>query len=424
MTVHGGSSSSMPGTIGPFRTIRRLGAGGMAEAFEAVREGPGGFRQRVCVKRILPTWSTERDFVRLFVREARLAAALSHRNITRVVDFGEDRGCHYLALELVDGLDLRRFLRALPEPRRVPTDLVALIGLEIAEALEHAHTRGGETGPVIHRDVSPANILLGVDGGVKLTDFGISKALFDSPVTRSEMVRGNVWYMAPEQLEAGRPADPRSDLFSLGVVLYQCLSGRRPYHGPTDLAAMMALAEGRRMPLLQASPEVPEAMAKIVERLLASDPERRFPTAASVAESLASLAPVATARRALRQAVCDLQKIEPSRRLAVQVTLDAARTVPDADAIGRALAAAPPPSPTRSAPPVRRAPPARWNRYAVGPKAWASAGPAADMRAKRGPAPSPSIPALPIATSRILLAAAAIGALGAISLCATWLLAW
>ena len=101
------------GTDRPVSSVRRLGAGGMAEAFEAARTGPGGFEQRVCVKRVLPSYSTDRDFVRLFLREARMAAALSHRNVTRVVDFGEDGGCHYLALELIDGMDLRRLTKAL-----------------------------------------------------------------------------------------------------------------------------------------------------------------------------------------------------------------------------------------------------------------------------------------------------------------------
>ncbi|MCZ7685804.1 MAG: serine/threonine protein kinase [Sandaracinaceae bacterium] len=263
-------SAGAPRSIGPFQIVRRLGAGGMAEAFEGVRTGPGGFEQRVCVKRVLPAYSTDLELRRLFLREARLAAALSHRNITRVVDFGEDGGCHYLALELVDGIDLRGLLRAIPA-RRVPVGVAALVGLEVGEALEHAHTRSGRTGSVVHRDVSPANILVSADGDVKLSDFGISKALNDAPITRSDFVRGNVWYMAPEQI-AGAPTDPRSDLFSLGVVLYQCVAGRRPYAGPTDLAAMMALSEGRRAPLAEVAPDAPAAMVAIVDRLLSEDP--------------------------------------------------------------------------------------------------------------------------------------------------------
>ncbi|HBQ12336.1 MAG TPA: hypothetical protein DEF51_14700, partial [Myxococcales bacterium] len=319
---------SGPERIGPFEIERRLGAGGMAEAFEGVRRGPGGFEQRVCVKRVLPAYSTDRDFVKLFEREARVAASLSHRNVTRVVDFGSDGGCHYLALELVEGMDLRRLLRVLPEPRQVPVQLVALLGMEIAEALQHAHTRGGRLGVVVHRDVSPANIMVSLDGDVKLTDFGISKALNESPLTRSEHVRGNVWYMAPEQLEGVTRNDPRSDLFSLGVVLFECLAGQRPYRGATDVAAMMALSEGRRTPIREVAPHLPESMSMIVERLLARRPEDRFQDAGALAEALAPLTSVASARRALGQVVRDLRDREPRRRRRAQVAVDDPRPAP------------------------------------------------------------------------------------------------
>lgn len=351
-----------PQRVGPFELLRRLGAGGMAETFEGIRRGPGGFEQRVCVKRVLPGYSTDAEFVRLFMREARLAAALSHRCVTRVVDFGEDHGCHYLALELVEGMDLRRLRRALA-PRTVPLELAAFVAMEIAEGLEHAHTRTGATGAVVHRDVSPANVLLSVDGDVKLTDFGISKALNDSPVTRSEFVRGNIWYMAPEQLEGLRVADPRSDLFSLGIVLYECLAGRRPYQGPTDLATMMALSEGRRTMLREAVPDTPEPMLAVVDRLLAHRVEDRFQTAAEVVEALAPLTSIAAARRQLRDLVRAHHKTQAKARALVEVqpvTYDLPREE----------------SPVVMSAPARP----RWARYAVGPGAWASADEAAARR--------------------------------------------
>jgi serine/threonine protein kinase len=334
----------------------------MAETFEAVRRGSGGFEQRVCVKRVLPGYSTDAEFVRLFMREARLAAALSHRCVTRVVDFGEDRGCHYLALELVEGMDLRRLRRALA-PRTLPLELAAFLAMEIAEALAHAHTRTGATGAVVHRDVSPANVLLNVDGDVKLTDFGISKALNDSPVTRTEFVRGNIWYMAPEQIEGDRVPDPRSDLFSLGIVLYECLVGRRPYQGPTDLATMMALTEGRRTPLREAAPDMPEPMLEIVDRLLEQRVEDRFQSAAAVAEALAPLTSIAGARRELGDLVRTHRHEQPKARARMEiqpVTQDLPREQ----------------SPVVLSPELRP----RWTRYAVGPGAWASAGEAAARR--------------------------------------------
>jgi serine/threonine protein kinase len=429
--------SGVPDQVGPFRVLRRLGAGGMAEAFEAVRAGPGGFEQRVCIKRVLPGYSTDEDFVRLFLREARLAAALSHRNITRVVDFGQDAGCHYLALELVDGIDLRRLLRA-TAPLPLPPGVVALVGMEVAEALDHAHNRGGKTGPVIHRDISPSNILASVDGDVKLTDFGISKALNDAAHTRSELVRGNLWYMAPEQLDGTTRSDPRSDLFSLGVVLYELLAGRRPYDGPTDIAAMRALSEGRRTPLVQAAPNVPGRLAAVVEHLLAHAPDDRPPSAAAVAEALAAHTSVARERRQLAALVREHRHHVPKRRAVAlaPITEDlrevsrAARPVqpsapptsaglgppatPSGPPVPPARRHAPPP-PTRVPPPqppaqpldaARAAPkaigpiphpangpstekpraslPPRWQRYAFAPGTWASADRAAAQRRAEG----------------------------------------
>lgn len=382
-------SAGAPRAIGPFHIVRRLGAGGMAEAFECVRTGPGGFEQRVCVKRVLPAYSSDAELRKLFLREARLAAALSHRNITRVVDFGEDAGCHYLALELVEGVDLRCLLRAIPS-HRLPVAVAALIGVEVAEALEHAHTRGGRTGTVVHRDVSPANILVSADGDVKLTDFGISKALNDAPITRSDFVRGNVWYMAPEQI-AGARTDPRSDLFSLGVVLYQCVAGRRPYAGPTDLAAMMALSEGRRAPLAEVAPEAPTAMVAIVERLLRDDPGGRFQSAGALVEALAPLAEVASARRELRALVREHRHARPKRRAAVQVA------PPTLDVDAPEAREEPATVPARAAQPTSPAPsragrsevagatgyakvPARWQPYALAPGSWASVDRAAEQR--------------------------------------------
>ncbi|MBZ0118095.1 MAG: protein kinase [Sandaracinaceae bacterium] len=300
----------------------------MAEAFLGVRDGPGGFEQRVCVKRVLPAYGGDAEFVRLFLREARLAASLSHRNVTGVVDFGQDGDSYFLALELVEGADLRRILKARPAPQRLPAAATVLVGIEIAAALEHAHTRGGSTGPVVHRDVSPANILVSVDGDVKLTDFGISKALGDARASRSEFVRGNIWYMAPEQLEQPGIADPRSDLFSLGVVLYQCLSGRRPYAGGDDLSAMMALSRGVRAPLLELAPDAPPRLAAMIDKLICQRPDGRFGSAAELGDALATEANLIAARRELRTLVVDSLRRPPKARALVAVREVEERTEP------------------------------------------------------------------------------------------------
>lgn len=346
-----------PTRIGPYRVLRRLGVGGMAEAYEGVREGPGGFVQRVCVKRVRPSFGGSRELERLFLREARLAAALSHRNITAVVDFGEDGGAQYLALELVDGMDLRALLRGMPG-RRLPAPIAVLVAVEIAEALEHAHTRRGATGTVVHRDVSPANILISEDGDVKLTDFGISKALGDVSLTRSGLVRGNVWYMAPELLRPGVAAEPTADLFSLGVVLYEALSGRRPYQARTHAAAMIAAAEGRHVHLRLAAHDLPEPIYGIVERLMAFAPAERFDDAGSLIDALAPLTGGSSERRALRDLVREARR-EPE-----------ASPIPEVATLVDAEVAAP----------ERADQNPRWQPYVRGPRAWADAEHAAKLR--------------------------------------------
>jgi eukaryotic-like serine/threonine-protein kinase len=362
----------IPERIGAYRIVRRLGVGGMAETFEGVRAGAGGFEQHVCVKRVLPEYATDREFERLFLREARIAASLSHRNLTRVLELGEDRGWHYLVLELVDGIDLRRLLKTM-KPHRVAVPVAALIGIEVADALEHAHTRGGKTGPVVHRDVSPANILVSFDGEVKLTDFGIAKALNDSPLTRSEFVRGNVWYMAPEQIDGSSRTDPRSDLFSLGVVLYQCVAGRRPFRGDTDLAAMLELSRGRFVSLAEVAPDVPHAMCTVIERLLARAPDDRYQSAGELSEALAPFVHPSSARRALRKIAAETELQGSSRPAPVEPRteeLEVPNTRPAAPA------------------PIKRAIPARWRPYELGPRHWTSA----DRASLPAPEPPPDDP--------------------------------
>ena len=180
-----------PREFGPYRLVRRLGVGGMAEAFEATRIGAGGFEQRVCLKRVLPAFSDDEAFVSRFQREARLAAQLRHTNIVGVIDAGEIDGAHYMALELVDGVDLRSLLKSSPN-ERVSPEMVALIGTDLAFALEHAHRT------LVHRDISPSNILLSRSGEAKLADFGIAKAIDNPQVTASRTAQGKIPYMAPE----------------------------------------------------------------------------------------------------------------------------------------------------------------------------------------------------------------------------------
>jgi eukaryotic-like serine/threonine-protein kinase len=289
--------------FGPYELARRLGAGGMAETFLAIRRGPGGFEQHVCVKRILPSLVTEPDFVRQFMEEARLAAQLRHANIAQVVDFGAHEGSNYLALELVDGMDLRALLKRVRERKlSLGSDLVAYIATALTSALDFAHTPMGVRPAVAHRDISPSNVLVSRSGEVYLTDFGIARVLGSKRRTESGVVRGKVPYMAPEYaLHA--TFDQRSDIFSLGVVLFESLAGQRPFDGATDLDTLQRIAEGRRPSLGALRPDASVPLVRAIERMLAPDPNYRFQSAAEVLQALVPCAAPPTAPRLLGELV-------------------------------------------------------------------------------------------------------------------------
>ncbi|MGF1469204.1 MAG: protein kinase [Sandaracinaceae bacterium] len=294
--------------VGPYELVQRLGVGGMAETFVALRRGPAGFEQRVCVKRVLPDLATDEGFVRLFVDEARLAGRLSHSNIVRALDFGEEAGCYYMALELVEGSDLRAMLaERRREGRRGLSDPEAdLVARELARALDYAHRLAIDGAPVgvIHRDVSPANVLVSEAGEVKLTDFGIAKATIHYHVTRTGVVKGKLPYMSPEQAR-GDALDPRSDLFSLGVLLHEALEGDRPFDGANDALTLANILEGRRRSRRRIS-----SLDPVLDRLLAPDPADRFDAAADLLDALGP--PVAT--EAARRSLQDLARAARSAR--------------------------------------------------------------------------------------------------------------
>jgi len=309
-----GRSDSTPGDFvgeefGPYRLVRRLGVGGMAQTFEAVRHGPAGFSQHVCLKLVLPYFRESEDFVELFKQEAKLAAKLRHSNIVGIIDFGEIGGVLYMALELVDGVDLRVLLDA-QDRKRLAHEYVTLIGRDVARALERAHSPspgtgidGAELNAIIHRDVSPSNVLISRHGEVMLTDFGVAKAITDT-WGRQSNVKGKIPYMSPEQL-MGEAVDGRADLYSLGVLLFEALTGRRPYVGPNDPATIMMALAGNHVPLSELAPDTPPDLCDVVERLLEPDRERRPQTATELIELLDELAPPARTRRKLGELVIE-----------------------------------------------------------------------------------------------------------------------
>ena len=287
----------LPPKFGPFEPLERLGAGGMAETFVALRRGPAGFEQRVCIKRILPAFESDQEFVRAFLSEARTSAALRHNNIVQVLDFGivAEEGSHYLALELIDGLDLRALLQS---DANFDADLVILIASELASALEYAHGSDGGRAQVIHRDISPSNVLVSTAGEVKLTDFGIARVAGAGHRTATGVIKGKIPYMPPEYIEHGR-FDERGDLFALGVLMFELLSRERPFDGESELDTLRRIVAGERRPL---PPTIDAPLRACIERSIATQPAERFASARALLDALPPIA-VNTTRRRLAELV-------------------------------------------------------------------------------------------------------------------------
>lgn len=311
-----GSDRSISSTIGEdfgsYTIVRRLGVGGMAETFEAIRTLPSGVTQRVCLKVVRPFFRDRLDFQELFMREARLAAQLSHSNIVRLIDFAEVDGVPYIALDLVDGVDLASLLDAQPTGRLSP-EQVALLGYELARALKHAHdphragSSGLSEGPIIHRDVSPSNVMVSVEGEILLTDFGLAKAVEATSHEQSD-VKGKVPYMSPEQLRA-EPLDGRSDLFALGIVLFEALSGQRPFQGEHDPATIMNILKGKRTSLRELVPTAPPGLCDVIESLLATDRDERPENAEALLGMMEPFFPSPRVRKELRQMAAEAQTL-------------------------------------------------------------------------------------------------------------------
>src|SRR5262252_8213773 len=215
-----------------YRLTEKIGSGGMAEVFNATGEGPEGFERSFVVKRILPRLSEAPEFVRMFVDEAKISARLIHPNIVQVFEFAYQNGGYYIVMEAVDGMDMGRLLRQLErDGKMAPAAFVTELGRQACRGLEFAHALTSSDGKpfgIVHRDVTPPNIMVAWNGTVKIVDFGIARAVQELRISMTDagMVKGKMSYVAPEQL-LGQPADARSDVFSLGIVLHELLMGKR-----------------------------------------------------------------------------------------------------------------------------------------------------------------------------------------------------
>ncbi len=298
--------------VGRYEIIRPLAKGGMAEIFLARQAGPAGFGKTVVVKRVLAHLATDEDFIEMFLDEARLAAFLSHPNVVQVFDFGEDSGSYYLAMEYLAGEDLSAvFQQAKARGRPIDPQTACLICSHALEGLHYAHTLTGEDGEplkIVHRDISPSNIMVTYQGSVKLLDFGIAKAAGKMVRTQVGTLKGKYMYMSPEQAR-GRPVDGRSDLFALGAVLYEMLTGVRLFQRDNQLATLMAVAEEPIPSPKRHRPDLPDEVEEIVMRALERDPAGRFSSGQTMREAideyLAKCA-YAAANAQLRQFLLDL----------------------------------------------------------------------------------------------------------------------
>jgi tRNA A-37 threonylcarbamoyl transferase component Bud32 len=293
--------------IGRYQPIRRLAVGGMAEIFLARLPGVGieGFEKLVVLKRILPQHALDPELLRMFLDEARLSATLTHPHVTEVYDVGADTDAPFFAMEYVHGANVREMLRAQGRAAGnanhvnqagapLPLEHAVTIVAAAAEGLHYAHERlgpGGEPLGIVHRDVSPSNVLVSYDGAVKVSDFGIAKWAFQRTRTQEGTLKGKFAYMSPEQCRA-KPVDRRSDIFALGAILYELTTGTAPFTGASELDILNQIATGRAAP--PAWPEAmgtyPPALAEIVMRALSPEADDRFPTMQALQIALESFA--------------------------------------------------------------------------------------------------------------------------------------
>jgi eukaryotic-like serine/threonine-protein kinase len=287
-----GPDDPVPLRLGPYELIERVATGGMAEVYLARRAGPHGFQKVVAVKRILPQLAKDVDFVAMFVDEARVCARLSHPNIVQVFDFGEEEGELYMAMEYVDGTTGARLIRAAATKGvELPLDACLHVALSLLRGLEYAHAARDEAGKplsLVHRDVSPGNVLIDRSGAVKLTDFGIARAAELERRTDAGQLKGKLGYMSPEQV-VGRELDARSDLFTLGIVLAEMVILRPLFSGGTELEVLLRIRDADLSALDKAKDRVPQDLRAVLYRALAKDPMLRYANAGAFADAIEDL---------------------------------------------------------------------------------------------------------------------------------------
>ena len=284
-----GNAAHFPQKLGPYELVRPIATGGMAEVYLARRDGPHGFTKTVALKRILPQLARDQDFVSMFIDEARVCAQLSHPNLVQVFDFGEAAGELYMAMEFVDGTNCAKAVRkAAAMAETVPLEAALHVVLSVLRGLEYAHAAVDLNGVplgLVHRDVSPGNILMARSGAVKLSDFGIARADDFEQRTEEGQLKGKLGYMSPEQV-TGRQVDARSDLFTLGIVLAELLIARPMFGTGNELDVLMRIRDADLTVFERYCDHLTEDMRTIVRTALAQDPDERYACAADFADAI------------------------------------------------------------------------------------------------------------------------------------------
>jgi serine/threonine protein kinase len=275
--------------FGKYILLERISSGGTASVYRAKSRGEAGFERLVAVKRILPHMAGDPEFVKTFVREAKTAARLNHTNICPIYELGKVGESIYMAMECIQGKDLGKISRRLAKDGEcMPPLIAAWVASKLCDALDYAHTiknARGETAGIIHRDLSPANIVISYEGQVKLIDFGLAKAVGRAQQTNVDALKKKLGYMSPEMVK-GRPLDARSDIFGVGVCLYEMVTGRRLFQGKDDLATLSAVTRASVPPPSALMEDTPEDLELIIMMALERDPEDRYQNAAEMGVAL------------------------------------------------------------------------------------------------------------------------------------------
>ena len=269
--------------------LERISAGGMAEVYKAKLTGADSFERLVAIKRILPHIARDPNFIAMFQAEAKLAVQLQHGNIAQIYQLGRQDDAFYIALEYVEGRDVGALLDLHQKAGRpLPLPQACYIIARCAEGLDYAHNKRSDDGKplnIIHRDISPPNILISYEGEVKLIDFGLAKATSSSVQTQAGVIKGKLAYMSPEQVR-GTPLDARSDVFALGIVFFELLTGRRLFRRDSDIETFESVRQCKVPRPSEVNPAIPGPLEEILLKTLARGLDDRFASAAALAEAL------------------------------------------------------------------------------------------------------------------------------------------